>query len=660
MPPRVLLLQPASYPSREQDFGVPHLLSLAGWIERECGVTPVVRDLRHERDPKAALDEALDEAAPLLVGVSCYASFDYLDALATVRRVRERLPGTPIVVGGYHASACPEDFAEPPGTVDHVVVGDGERALEAIVRAVMGGGERPPAIVRADAPVEPDEMPPTPFHLLERYRSIARGGRVKLQVNLSRGCPHRCTFCMERAKPDREWRAFSPERAIEEIGRLDRVFPIADQLLHVTDPLFGMRSSWRRAFLSAFASGRLRPRLAWTLTRTEGLEPEDLRLFAVCRFSIGVGLESGSPAMLRLMQKTGQPERYLEGFLRLREEAGAAGALWAVNVLVGHPGETPGTMAESLAYLDRLFPPGEPTRGWLSVDPYRLYPGSEVHRARAAWTEAHGTRFFAPAWWRDAAARDVTAELVDPSRDLDAWARLDAQFTRYRATVLRVCEQFRCDDERAASLFARSLDEQRDAFAPEAYERRRREFGLRHPAAVLPQGPPPAADLGLPRADSPVAVADLAGRSLGWGGAWRVVLWGDRDPAVETALLVTAGHRLRATWVSGRPSRWSALRRAVAERLRPGRRRPSPAAAALAGLGRDLGAVIVLGACPDLPRALSAWLRARAGRRAVVPIGPRFGEQRIVQYASTPDGVRSRTLAVGRLAPARGEGGWVA
>ncbi|MDI7268942.1 MAG: cobalamin-dependent protein, partial [Myxococcota bacterium] len=127
--PGVLLVQPASYPSRAQDFGVPHLLALAGWVEREAGVEPLVLDLRHERDPDRALREAIDGSRPVVVGISCYSSFDYLDAVETARKARTAAPSARIVAGGYHASACPEDFTRLPDLFDHVVVGDGERAL---------------------------------------------------------------------------------------------------------------------------------------------------------------------------------------------------------------------------------------------------------------------------------------------------------------------------------------------------------------------------------------------------------------------------------------------------------------------------------------------------------------------------------------------------
>jgi hypothetical protein len=95
------------------------------------------------------------------------------------------------------------------------------------------------------------------------------------------------------------------------------------------------------------------------------------------------------------------------------------------------------------------------------------------------------------------------------------------------------------------------------------------------------------------------------------------------------------------------------LRRAAGGRAAE---RPSlPSALRTAGLDR----VVALGVHPAVPPVLSAWLRARPGRRLVIAVGPRFGEQRVLHVASGPDGVRERTIARARLRPAGGPGGWV-
>ena len=484
-------------------------------------------------------------------------------------------------------------------------MGDGERVLAELAQWAVEGGPRPPTVRVADCPVEPSELPPYPFRLLERYRTTA-GGRTKLQINLSRGCPHECTFCMERAKPDRRWRALPPERAVEELRRLDEVFPLAGRLLHVTDPLFGMKAEWRREFLERLAASGLRPRAMWTLTRAEGWSPDDLRLAGACRLSLGIGLESGSPAMLALMRKTGRPEEYLEGFLNLRERAEAAGVSWGVNVLVGHPGETTATMDESLAFLDRLFPPGRASRGWLSVD-VPAVPGGGFTTG-GGWT-AGGARFHAPGGGYARRPR----RHVGAGRSVGGAGRLRAagrRHGRHRATVLRVCETFRCDDAEAAPIFERSIEEQRDAFSLEAWERRRRIYAALHPTARLPGGPPAGTPPDIDRADGHAALAPLAAAALGWRSGSTCVLVGSRERDVERALHDVLGSDATWRWLSADGGRIGRL----VERLAGLARRGAAAKPTRAGrfrVGRA-DAVLVLGAHPAVPRPLRAWLRARA------------------------------------------------
>ena len=52
---------------------------------------------------------------------------------------------------------------------------------------------------------------------------------------------------------------------------------------------------------------------------------------------------------------------------------------FGANIIVGHPGETEASLRRTADYLRKLFiddPRG--TTGFLSVDPFRLYPGSPI------------------------------------------------------------------------------------------------------------------------------------------------------------------------------------------------------------------------------------------------------------------------------------------
>jgi hypothetical protein len=127
-----------------------------------------------------------------------------------------------IVAGGYHASARPDDIVYD-GSPSTCASWGGREAP--IARRRVGRGRR--AAARSDARPDPvedlDDLPPTDWSLLDRYKPIARKVASQTQLYLSRGCPFDCAFCMERAKREVSWRAYSVERALDEVRRLARV-----------------------------------------------------------------------------------------------------------------------------------------------------------------------------------------------------------------------------------------------------------------------------------------------------------------------------------------------------------------------------------------------------------------------------------------------------
>ena len=186
------------------------------------------------------------------------------------------------------------------------------------------------------------------------------------------------------------------ERALDELERLGRKTDLSHWVVNLADPLFGFQRRWRKTVLRGILDRGIAPRQFWTLTRSDDLDEEDVELLARARFSIGIGMESGSPRMLKIMQKGNHPERYLNALRRLARLSREHGLNWAANVIVGHPGETLQSMQETHAFVEELFATASDTCGWVSIDPFRLYPGSAVHEQLEQWEAAHGARFFHP------------------------------------------------------------------------------------------------------------------------------------------------------------------------------------------------------------------------------------------------------------------------
>ncbi len=206
--PAVLLISPGVIRWRDQDFGVPHLVALGGWLRRETGVRVEILDLAHEGADHATLLRTIEDLGPhLLVGISCYSSFDYPRVMGLARFLRAELGDVLLVTGGYHASALPHDLVFEGSPFDAVVVGEGELPLTKIVETLLGGERLEQRVWGPERIDDLDTLPPYDWDLLDRYWPHARSLGRKLQIYLSRGCPYRCTFCMERAKSGTEWPA---------------------------------------------------------------------------------------------------------------------------------------------------------------------------------------------------------------------------------------------------------------------------------------------------------------------------------------------------------------------------------------------------------------------------------------------------------------------
>ena len=476
--PRALLVWPGGLFGGGANFGVPQLLAMASAMRAAASEIDVdVVDLDAERAlGPVVLSEIVARGGGHydLVGIACYSSYDYLKVIELGRRFRALLPKAWLVTGGYHASARPAEFTgrAPDGGAspfDFVVVGDGEGPMSRLASALVKGSRPLLSVLGPEAVADPGKMPPVDWELLARYRPVARKVASQAEIYLSRGCPYDCAFCMERAKRDTSWRALEPEQAIEEMHRLDAFLDLSRWTLFIADALFGMKTSWRRQFLEALARRPVRARKVWLLVRIDLLEREDIALMKRANVAPGFGLESGDPEQVRRIRKVGRLSDYLDQMMRVAGWARELGVPWGANVIVGHPGETESSIRTTVKYLERLYLGPGGTTGFLSVDAFRLYPGSPIDEERASWEASTGMRVHRYPWWHDG-DQDFLAEWVDPSSELDFRRCHALRHELFRPILEGIPKAFAYDGP-ARDYFMRAIDEQVDLISPAAATR---------------------------------------------------------------------------------------------------------------------------------------------------------------------------------------------
>lgn len=284
----------------------------------------------------------------------------------------------PLIIGGPHASAMPDDCLALGATV---VVGEGETVLPVLLAGGIGG----PKVIRAaritdlDALPFPDRSQQHRYH----YTIVGRDGVAHEAATAitSRGCPHRCAFCSGGVW-ERRVTYRSADNVLAEMGQLR---DLGYKAVHFYDDSLALR----KTRLKALCAGLRKLGMVWRcFVRADQMSPEMLATMATAGCAeIGIGVESGSQKVLDAIHKDETVEQQAQAIHWAHE----AGIRVKAFIIVGLPGESRRTVAETEAFLRRTRPDD------IDVTILQLYPGSDLY-ARPA---EYGLRVLGePGWFK--------------------------------------------------------------------------------------------------------------------------------------------------------------------------------------------------------------------------------------------------------------------
>lgn len=281
-----------------------------------------------------------------------------LNVYKTARVLKRLFHAVPIVLGGWHASGVPVRTMQECKELDFVVKGEGEITVRELARAVETGSSRSgilglvcrgadgSIIENGDRPLirDLDALPFPSIHLLplDAYREIGFdtvGGYFKkdkyiFAIATSRGCTGRCIFCADRTIHHGKCRFFSPDRVIAELKHAIETRNV--EIFFFMDPHFTQSPVRARRICERIIEEGLN--ITWACSaRVDTVTPALLRLMrrAGCT-RVGYGIESGSPRVLKLMNKDVNIVR-MKDAVRWTKEAGLIAVTY---FLYGIPGET--------------------------------------------------------------------------------------------------------------------------------------------------------------------------------------------------------------------------------------------------------------------------------------------------------------------------------
>lgn len=377
---RVLLINPP-YPIVESLTMPLGLLYLAARLE-QAGHDVYLEDLQLCRSPLTRLEEALHRHKPAVVGITSF-SINLPIGSKILQKVKRLCPGTITVWGGPHVSFDDREILHLHPWVDVIVRGEGEETLVEVVERVRqrkslggvlgitwrgkGGNIQadPPRPFREDL----DRLPRPAWHLLKLSQYRAFGDGASLMT--SRGCPHRCVFCVGRKMIGAKGRFRKPEAVVDEMEALAR---LGFRRIRIEDDLFTFRRE--RALNICKEMDRRELAIRWrAYSRVDTIDAKLLGWMkrTGCERLL-FGAESGSPEILKKIRKGITPEQTRQAVKMTRD----VGIGVLASFVLGLPGETPQTLRQTLEFAESLQVP-------YSLNLLTPYVGTEVREKAAEW-----------------------------------------------------------------------------------------------------------------------------------------------------------------------------------------------------------------------------------------------------------------------------------
>ena len=177
------------------------------------------------------VEKALDFGADV-VGLKLWNGDGFAGSVRIAEELQARMPKTTVIGGGPHVDYFGEHILDYTDAFDLLLSGEGERALPRLVEALSGAGDGTdiPGLIRRkggeicvneNEPVRSLDELPVPVYDPEIYPALRGDEKIKIGVvDESRGCPHRCAFCIHPKKSGGKWALKSADRVLEEMEEL--------------------------------------------------------------------------------------------------------------------------------------------------------------------------------------------------------------------------------------------------------------------------------------------------------------------------------------------------------------------------------------------------------------------------------------------------------
>lgn len=364
---KVLFVNPPQTASKYKFMGViapPLGIAYMAGVLQENNIDVEILDASAEDMDFKDVEKELLKRKPDLVALTALTP-TIGRALETAQVVKETLPDSIVVMGGYHPTFNFIETLEDEN-VDIVIRGEGEYIMLNLVQAlenqsslhdvkgiVFEDENSKEIVVNPEAPLiqDLDELPFPALNLLpmKKYRLLDMDTHMTTMIT-TRGCPMQCSFCSSAAMHGKKIRERSVENIVDEIEYLKTNYDI--DTIAFMDDTFTLKKRKVMAICDEILKRNIE--IMWGCTsRVDTLDEKLLKKMkeAGC-ITIFIGVESADQQQLDNMCKNTTIAKIENAFkiarkLKIRTIA---------SVALGMPGDTKEIMNKTVKFVHKLKP----------------------------------------------------------------------------------------------------------------------------------------------------------------------------------------------------------------------------------------------------------------------------------------------------------------
>ncbi|MDR2407479.1 MAG: B12-binding domain-containing radical SAM protein [Bacteroidales bacterium] len=325
-----------------------------------------------------------------IVGISLFSYLSHINTVIVAKFIKSIDPSITLVIGGQHASSSEERlFDQLKDNLDFIVRGEGENALYSICRYLKN--IRPfdkicnVSFRRGDKIIK-NQMGPV-LEKIERvnYELYPHFKRYIPMLEISRGCPHHCKFCAAASNANNRFREKSIRDIREELEEVINLWDRPFLPIVMLCSYFSLNPVFKSELLATLQGyiGKVSFLVSERISNSYKLYKEKLLpLFDQVHF----GLESANKNTLKLMNKTLDPDLYLNTAINAGRYYKTNGVHVTLNIILGYIGEKDSDLFITQDFLEKN------REMFSSIKVFTLYdyPGTELRENYSTYRQQFG------------------------------------------------------------------------------------------------------------------------------------------------------------------------------------------------------------------------------------------------------------------------------